>query len=77
MPRHTQTWRELYDKNLEKLGSLLWTRHLIREHFGLGIGRGAFETVFPAYRTASGNVVFTHSKNFPTQWMAEWAFRLR
>jgi hypothetical protein len=66
------TWHELYDKNLEKLEMIAWTKALIRDHPWLGIGRGAFETVFPAYRGTPGNVVFTHAENFPAQWISEW-----
>ncbi len=66
------TWHELYDKNIEKLEMIGWTRSLIRDHLWFGIGRGAFESVFPAYRNTPGNVVFTHAENFPAQWMSEW-----
>jgi tetratricopeptide (TPR) repeat protein len=37
-----------------------------------GIGRGAFESVFPAVRTGTGYVVFTHPENVVVQWAAEW-----
>src|SRR5882724_4401501 len=53
---------------------LAWTRGLIRDHFLFGVGRGSFESVFPAYRSVPGNVVFTHAENFPAQWLAEWGF---
>jgi tetratricopeptide (TPR) repeat protein len=66
------TWQELYDKNLEKLGMITSTKSLISDHLWLGIGRGAFESVFPAYRAGAGNIVFTHAENFPAQWMSEW-----
>jgi tetratricopeptide (TPR) repeat protein len=65
-------WEELYDKNLLKVRMLAWARPMLRDHFWLGIGRGAFESVFPAYRSVPGNVVFSHAENFPAQWMAEW-----
>jgi hypothetical protein len=68
----TETWRELYDKNLEKAAMLLWTKPMVREHPWFGIGRGAFEGVFPAYRMHPGNIVFTHPENFPSQWISEW-----
>jgi len=66
------TWQELYDKNLEKLSMISWTKQLVREHIFFGIGRGAFESVFPAYRALYGNIVFTHAENFPAQWISEW-----
>jgi tetratricopeptide (TPR) repeat protein len=66
------TWRELYDKNLIKVRMLGWARPMIAEHWSVGVGRGAFESVFPAYRDYSEHIVFTHAENFPAQWMAEW-----
>jgi tetratricopeptide (TPR) repeat protein len=66
------TWQELYDKNLEKLAMISWTKPLIRDHPWFGIGRGAFESVFPLYRAYIGNMVFTHAENFPAQWISEW-----
>jgi len=66
------TWVELYDTNLLKVRMLQWARPMIGDHFWLGIGRGAFESVFPAYRLYPSNLVFTHAENFPAQWMSEW-----
>ena len=67
-----KTWDELYDKNLSKLEMMVWARPMILDHPVFGIGRGAFESVFPQYRTTPGNVVFTHAENFPAQWISEW-----
>jgi lipopolysaccharide biosynthesis regulator YciM len=67
-----QTWAELYDKNLAKLEMIVWARPMIFDHPLFGIGRGAFESVFPQYRLTPGNVVYTHAENFPAQWIAEW-----
>jgi hypothetical protein len=68
----SETWRELYDKNLGKLAMVTWVKPLIAQHPWFGIGRGAFESVFPAYRMAPGNVVYTHVENFVAQWAVEW-----
>ncbi|MCK6533038.1 MAG: O-antigen ligase family protein [Polyangiaceae bacterium] len=68
----TRTWVELYDKDLEKLKMLTWARPLVAEHPWLGVGRGAFESVFPAYRSEAGNVIYSHAESFPIQWAAEW-----
>lgn len=39
----------------------------------LGMGRGAFEGVFPAFRAdGEGNISFTHPENIVVQWGAEW-----
>ncbi|MFO0569279.1 MAG: O-antigen ligase family protein [Polyangiaceae bacterium] len=66
------TWRELFDKNAGKFMMLAWAVPLIRDHPWWGIGRGAFESVFPAYRSEPGTVFYSHAENFPTQWASEW-----
>ena len=66
------TWTELYAKDVSKIEMLLWARPLLRDHPFFGIGRGAFESVFPVYRFVPGNLVFTHAENFPAQWASEW-----
>ncbi|MBI4706275.1 MAG: lipid A core--O-antigen ligase [Deltaproteobacteria bacterium] len=70
------TWKEIFDENLDKLGMLLWVRPLVSEFRWLGVGRGAFESVFPAFQqgtgTGAGSIVYTHAENFPAQWLAEW-----
>lgn len=66
-------WRELLQDNVSKIRLLPWTVPLVADHRWFGIGRGAFESVFAAYRAAPGsNTVFTHPENFPIQWIAEW-----
>jgi len=66
-------WRELLNDNLAKLKIVAWTVPLLREHAWLGVGRGAFESVFEAYRPASGfHIIYTHPENFPAQWASEW-----
>lgn len=67
-----KAWSELLDKNLSKLSMLDWARPLVRDFPIFGIGRGAFESVFPVYRVTPGNVVYTHAENFVAQWVAEW-----
>jgi tetratricopeptide (TPR) repeat protein len=67
-----ETWAELYDKSLLKVRMLAWARPMIAQYWATGVGRGAFESVFPAYRTYSEHIVFTHAENFPVQWMTEW-----
>ncbi|WP_438015899.1 O-antigen ligase family protein [Sorangium sp. So ce315] len=63
---------EVADDNLDKLSLFRSTLPMLADHWLLGVGRGAFETVFPAYRHAPGNIVFTHAENFVIQWAAEW-----
>jgi tetratricopeptide (TPR) repeat protein len=66
------TWADLRDKDLTKLDMVLWAKPLFRDHPFFGVGRGAFESVFPVYRTTPGNLVFTYAENFVVQWIAEW-----
>jgi hypothetical protein len=66
------TWAELYAKDVSKIEMLLWAKPLLHDHPFFGIGRGAFESVFPVYRLVPGNLVFTHAENFPAQWASEW-----
>jgi hypothetical protein len=42
-----ETWAELYDQNIQKIEMLRWVTPMIRDFTWLGIGRGAFESVFP------------------------------
>lgn len=37
-----------------------------------GVGRGAFESVFPAFRSDTGHIVYSHPENIVAQWMTEW-----
>jgi hypothetical protein len=67
-----KVWSELRDKNLSKFDMIAWVKPMIVEHPVFGIGRGAFESVFPALRTTPGNVVYTHAENFALQWATEW-----
>jgi O-antigen ligase/tetratricopeptide (TPR) repeat protein len=66
-----------YEETNTKLKLFGWVLDMIRAHPWLGVGRGAFETAFPAFRGVSiegGNnsVVFAHAECFPLQWLAEW-----
>ncbi len=65
-------WNELLDENMEKLRLLGDVEPAVRDFPVLGMGRGAFESVFAAYQTTGGGVVFTHAENFVAHWIAEW-----
>jgi hypothetical protein len=67
-----QTAKELFERGADKLLIVVWTAPMIRDFPVFGIGRGAFESVFPAYRQSGGNFVFTHAENFVAQWVCEW-----
>lgn len=59
--------------SLDKFKVPLWTKPLVLDFKWVGIGRGAFESVFPAYHPpVKGNVVFTHPENLLVQWSSEW-----
>lgn len=68
----TSQMQELLDKDLGKLSMFSWGRPLIAEHRWVGIGRGAFETVFPAFNQVPGHTTFTHPENLIIQWITEW-----
>lgn len=65
-------WSELYDKSLSKLEMIVWAKPMLRDHMWLGVGRGAFESVFPAYRSVAGASIYTHMENFVLSWALEW-----
>ncbi len=45
---------------------------LVRGFPLFGVGRGAFEAVFPKVRDGTGYWVFTHPENVIAQWTTEW-----
>ncbi len=58
-----------------KVAGWRWSLPMIRDHWLLGVGRGAFETALPPYRQPleyDWTAVFTHAENFVIQWVAEW-----
>lgn len=65
-------WQALLGEGAHKLALFSWTRPLIAEHFFFGVGRGAFETAFPAYRGDSAHHVYSFAENFVLQWSSEW-----
>lgn len=62
----------LVDQNNSKLSVMAVALRLLPVHFWTGIGRGSFESVFPALRTATDNTISSHPENFPIQWATEW-----
>lgn len=64
---------ELLHGNAEKLKLAFSTRPLVSDFPWFGVGRGAFEPTFEAYRPSmSSSVVYTHPENFVAQWISEW-----
>jgi tetratricopeptide (TPR) repeat protein/type IV secretory pathway TrbD component len=68
----TRHWDELLNEDLSKLKILDWAKPLVSDHPWFGVGRGAFETVYPAYRPNPGHQLWTHPENLFVQWAAEW-----
>jgi tetratricopeptide (TPR) repeat protein len=67
-----ETARALFDKNIEKIDVLHKVTPLLADYAWFGVGRGAFESVFPAYHFGAANVVYAHPENFVVQWVSEW-----
>lgn len=65
-------WRDLYNENIEKLAMIEWFKPMIGDFRFFGAGRGAFESVFPAYQPTGGSTVYTHAENFIAHWTVEW-----
>jgi len=69
-------WQELFVETMEKLQVIDYSRPVIRDHFWTGIGRGAFETVYPAYRVQHAYAIAQFAENFVVQWLVEWGVPL-
>jgi len=63
---------ELADFELSKLDLAREALRMTRVFPVFGVGRGAFESVFPAFRTDVGIVTYTHPENIVAQWATEW-----
>lgn len=66
------TRAELGSKDFSKLETIRQAFRLVKPHFLFGIGRGAFESAFQAYRTGEGFFTVTHPENLIAQWVCEW-----
>jgi tetratricopeptide (TPR) repeat protein len=67
-----QAWLELADSDVSKLQIGLRALRLVAISPVFGIGRGAFETVFPIVRNDAGHMLYTHPENIAAQWVTEW-----
>jgi hypothetical protein len=67
-----QAWLELADSDVSKLEIGLRALHLVPISPVFGIGRGAFETVFPIVRSDFGHMLYTKPENIVPQWVTEW-----
>jgi hypothetical protein len=67
-----QLWQSMLNEGAQKLALNTWTEPVLADFPLFGIGRGAFETVFPAYRNDVGHHLYQFAENFVTQWCVEW-----
>jgi tetratricopeptide (TPR) repeat protein len=68
----TGSWDALRNEGLSKLHVVWWTRPMLEDFPFFGVGRGAFETVFPAYRLSGANTIHHHAENFVMDWIIDW-----
>jgi tetratricopeptide (TPR) repeat protein len=68
------SWQELATADVSKLEIVRQAFRIVPAFPIFGIGRGAFESVFPDFRTevVASNVTFTHPENLVAQWTTEW-----
>jgi len=66
------TRAELGSRDFSKLATIRQAFTLVPSHFLFGIGRGSFESVFPAHRNGEGFFTVTHPENGVAQWACEW-----
>jgi hypothetical protein len=67
-----QAWQELADTDVSKLQIALRALYLVPLFPVFGVGRGAFESVFPLVRNDMGHIVYPHPENIVAQWASEW-----
>jgi hypothetical protein len=68
-----EAWGELADTDVSKLQIAVNALHLVPLFPIFGVGRGAFETVFPVVRNDSGgHMLYAHPENIVAQWSTEW-----
>jgi len=67
-----QAFSRVDDASFKKLAMASWVMPLLADHPLVGVGRGAFESVFQGYRIGQNNLIYSHAENFVIQWAAEW-----
>ncbi len=65
-------WKELNSTDTSKIHLFENVLPTVRRFPIFGMGRGAFESVFPADKVGNGFFVFTHPENVVLQWATEW-----
>jgi hypothetical protein len=67
---------DLFDTDVSKLVLLRQAFRMVPAFPIFGVGRGAFESTFNAFRTIPGPFTFTHPENVVAQWTVEWGVPL-
>lgn len=67
-----EAWGELASADTSKLNLFKQVLKVVKSFPIVGTGRGAFESVYPAFRQGTGHYVFTHPENVVLQWVSEW-----
>ena len=67
-----EAWGELASADTSKLNLFKQVLKVVKAFPIVGTGRGAFESVYPAFRQGTGHYVFTHPENVVLQWVSEW-----
>jgi tetratricopeptide (TPR) repeat protein len=63
---------ELLDPGTSKLNIARQALRIVHATPWFGCGRGAFESVFPAFRTTGGYYTYSYPENVLVQWLSEW-----
>jgi len=63
---------ELFVADVSKLGMFGRVMVMLPKVAWFGCGRGAFESAYPAFRSDTGHVTYTHPENVVAQWIIEW-----
>jgi tetratricopeptide (TPR) repeat protein len=64
---------DLTSRDTVKLDIIRRSLAVLSDFRWVGTGRGAFESVYPAYRTDfEGNIAFQHPESIGLQWAVEW-----
>ncbi len=67
-----ETSSELFETDVSKLELAREAFRMVPAYPILGIGRGAFQSVFPAFRESPGIWTFSYPENVVAQWLIEW-----
>lgn len=68
-----EAWTELADSDVSKLQIFGHAMRMVARAPVFGVGRGAFASSFPAFRSDNaGNVTFREPENILAQWPCEW-----